>query len=45
MTGGQAADAGGEKGNWEREEMEGKRSLNHFVSFDFDEFVADLPLH
>ena len=25
MTGGQAAaDAGGEKGNWEREEMEGK---------------------
>ena len=29
----------------EREEREGKRSLNHFVSFDFDEFVADLPLH
>ena len=29
----------------EREEGEGKRSLNHFVSFDFDEFVADLPLH
>ena len=24
VTGGQAADAGGEKGNWEREEMEGK---------------------
>ena len=31
----------------EREEREGgeKKSLNHFVSFDFDEFVADLPLH
>ena len=31
-----------------REEREGgreKKSLNHFVSFDFDEFLADLPLH
>ena len=32
-----------DRGSEKRER--GKKSLNHFVSFDFDEFLADLPLH